>query len=69
VNDNVFEGVAIARLIGMDGQTLIGWVYRWDTGSLAIRWGANGPQRVLRCEPELTEAQKQEIDFDGLSRI
>jgi len=53
----------------MDGQTLIGWVYRWDTGSLAIRWGANGPQRVLRCEPELTEAQKQEIDFDGLSRI
>jgi len=63
------EGVAIANLIGTDEQTVVGWVYCWNTGALAVRWGVNGPQRVSMCQPNLSYAQKREIDFARLKRI
>ncbi len=63
------EGVAIANLIGTDGYSIVGWVYRWTTGAHAVMWDAYGPQPVSEIRPDLTEEQKQEIDFDGLKRI
>lgn len=32
-------------------------------------WDVHGPQPVLEIRPDLSEEQKQEIDFDGLQRI
>lgn len=67
MNEDKIEGVAIASLIGVDERTVVGWVYRWNTGALAVRWDVYGPQRIVRCHPDLTEADKREIDFAGLS--
>jgi len=69
VNEDEVEGVAIANLIGTDERSVVGWVYRWNTGGLAVMWDARGPQRVARCQPDLNDSQKKEIDFDGLTRI
>jgi len=69
VNEDEVEGVAIANLIGADERSVIGWVYRWNTGALAVMWDLKGPQQVVRCQPDLSDSQKEEIDFDGLTRI
>lgn len=36
VNDDKGEGVAIANLIGTDGCSIVGWVYRWTTGAHVV---------------------------------
>jgi hypothetical protein len=69
VNDDEGEGVAIANLIGADGFTIVGWVYRWSTGALAVMWGIDGPQQVLETNPVLGVDQELEIDFNALTRI
>ena len=69
MNEDKVEGVAIANLIGTDERSVVGWVYRWNTGALAVRWDIDGPRRVSKCQPDLTEAEKCEIDFVSLSRI
>lgn len=69
MNDDKGEGVAIANLIGTDGCSIVGWVYRWSTGGHAVMWDVNGPQQVFETRPELSAEQKQEIDFDRLTRI
>lgn len=69
MNKDEVEGVAIANLIGTDERSVVGWVYRWNTGALAVRWDVSGPQQVARCQPDLSDCQKEEIDFDGLTRI
>lgn len=69
MNDDKGEGVAIANLIGADGCSIVGWVYRWSTGAHAVMWGIDGPQPVTETRPDLTEEQKREIDFDALTRI
>jgi hypothetical protein len=67
VNEDEIEGVAIANLIGTDGCSVVGWVYRWNTGALAVMWDVNGPQLVSKCRPDLSDAEKREIDFGGLA--
>lgn len=62
------EAVAIARLIGTNGRSVVGLVYRWYSGGLAVKWN-DGPKRVAAVEPELTDAEMREIDFDGLTNI
>jgi hypothetical protein len=42
-------------------------VYRWNTGALAVMWDVNGPQLVSKCRPDLSDAEKREIDFGGLA--
>lgn len=69
MNDDKGEGVAIADLIGIDGCSVVGWVYRWSTSELAVMWDVCGPQPVSESWPDLTGEEKQEIDFDGLRRI
>jgi hypothetical protein len=69
VNDDKGEGVAVANLIGTDGCSIVGWVYRWTTGAHAVMWDVHGPQPVSDSRPDLTAEQKREIDFDGLKRI
>jgi len=69
VNDDKGEGVAIANLIGTDESSIVGWVYRWSTGALAVMWGIDGPRPVSGAQPDLSKDQKQEIDFDALTRI
>ena len=69
VNDSSDEGVAIANLIGKDGCSVVGWVYRWETGMLAVMWGVSGPQQISETRPTLSPEQKLEIDFDGLAKI
>ena len=69
MEDDKGEGVAIANLIGTDGYSIVGWVYRWTTGAHAVMWDVHGPQPVSEIRPDLTAEQKQEIDFDGLKRI
>ncbi|WP_192963705.1 hypothetical protein [Phycobacter azelaicus] len=69
MNDDKGEGVAIANLIGTDGCSIVGWVYRWTAGSHAVMWDVHGPQPVSEIRPDLTAEQKLEIDFDGLTRI
>ena len=69
MNEDDVEGVAIANLIGIDKRSVVGWVYRWNTGALAVMWDAHGPQQVSLCTPELNDAQKQEIDLDCLTKI
>lgn len=63
MNDDKGEGVAIANLIGTDGRSIVGWVYRWSTGAHPVMWDVYGPQ------PDISDEQKQEIDFDALTRI
>ena len=62
------EAVAIAGLIGTDGRSVVGLVYRWYSGGLAVKWD-DGPKQVAATQPELTDAEKREIDFDGLANI
>ena len=69
MNEDKVEGVAIANLIGADERSVVGWVYRWNTGALAVRWDVNGPQPVGQCQPDLKDAEKREIDFDALTRM
>tara|TARA_R110000787_G_C13328104_1_gene437101 strand:- start:626 stop:853 length:228 start_codon:yes stop_codon:yes gene_type:complete len=69
VDDDNGEGVAIANLIGTDGRSVVGWVYSWTTGAHAVMWDVHGPQPVSKIRPDLTAEQKQEIDFDALTRI
>lgn len=69
MNEDEVEGVAIANLIGTDERGVVGWVYQWNTGALAVRWDVNGPQRVSKCQPDLNEAQKREIDFKRWMKI
>ncbi len=63
------EAVAIANLIAADQSSIVGWVYRWNTGALAVRWDARGPQRVSKVCPDLCEAEKAEIDFEALTQL
>ena len=69
MNDDKGEGVAIANLIGTDGCSVVGWVYRWSTGAHAVMWDVHGPRTVSEIRPDLSAEQKQEIDFDALKRI
>jgi len=69
VNEEKGEGVAIANLIGTDGCSIVGWVYRWTTGAHAVMWDVHGPQPVSEIRPDLSAEQKLEIDFDALTRI
>lgn len=59
------EAGAIARLIGTDGEKIVGWVYRWNTGELAVRW-IDGPRHVSGIEPDLIDDVPLEIDLDSL---
>ncbi len=69
MNEENDEGTAIANLIGTDQSSVVGWVYRWKTGALAVMWDVKGPQRVTSIRPDLNDAEKREIDFDSLKRI
>lgn len=69
MSEDKVEGVAIANLIGADQNRIVGWVYRWNTGALAVRWDAHGPQRISRLYPDLCEADKAEIDFASLTQL
>lgn len=69
MNEDEVEGVAIANLIGADERSVVGWVYRWNTGSIAVMWDVQGPQPVSETQPDISDEQKQEIDFDALTRI
>lgn len=69
MNDDNGEGVAIANLIGTDGYSTVGWVYRWCTGAHAVMWDVHGPQPESEIRPDLTAEQKREIDFDVLMQI
>ena len=69
MNEDEVEGVAIANLIGTDERSVVGWVYRWNTGALAVMWDVQGPQPVSETRPDISDEQKQEIDFDALTRI
>jgi len=69
VKEDEVEGVAIANLIAVDENNIVGWVYRWNTGALAIRWDVHGPQRVSKLYPDLCDADKAEIDFAFLTQL
>lgn len=69
MNEDKVEGVAIANLIAADEETIVGWVYRWNTGALAIRWDMHGPQRVSKIFPDICDADKAEIDFASLTQL
>ena len=69
MNDDNGEGGAIANLIGTDGCSVVGWVYRWTTGAHAVMWDVHGPPPVSETRPDLSEEQKQEIDFADLRVI
>ena len=69
MKEDEVEGVAIANLIAVDENNIVGWVYRWNTGALAIRWDVHGPQRVSKLYPDLCDADKAEIDFAFLTQM
>lgn len=69
MDDDNGEGVAIANLIGTDGRSVVGWVYSWTTGAHAVMWDVHGPQPVSKIRPDISDEQKQEIDFDALTRM
>ena len=69
MNEEKGEGVAIANLIGTDGCSIVGWVYRWSTGAHAVMWDVKGPQRVSKCQPDLSDAQKREVDFERWTKL
>lgn len=63
------EAAVIAKLIAADETTIVGWVHRWNTGELSIMWNRNGPQRVSKLCPDLSEDDKAEIDFASLTQL
>lgn len=69
MDDDNGEGVAIANLIGTDGRSVVGWVYSWTTGAHAVMCDVHGPQPVSKIRPDISDEQKQEIDFEALMRI
>ncbi|GAB5463240.1 hypothetical protein HGD90_01845 [Rhodobacteraceae bacterium R_SAG7] len=69
MNEEHGDGIAIANLIGTDGCSIVGWVYRWSTGGHAVMWGVHGPKPVSAIWPDISHEQKLEIDFDRLKRI
>lgn len=69
MKEDMVEAVAIANLIAADQKSIVGWVYRWNTGALAVRWDAHGPQRVSKLCPDLCDADKAEIDFASLTQL
>ena len=69
MNEDKVEGVAIANLIAADESRVVGWVYRWNTGALAVLWDVDGPQRVSKLCPDLCDAEKAEIDFASLTQL
>ncbi len=69
MNEEKGEGFPIANLIGTDGCSIVGWVYRWKTGAHAVMWDVDGPQPVSETQPDINDEQKQEIDLDALMRI
>ena len=69
MNEDEVEAVAIANLIAADKDSIAGWVYRWNTGALAVRWDVHGPQRVTRLCPDLCDADKAEIGFASLTQL
>ncbi|WP_047997755.1 hypothetical protein [Puniceibacterium sp. IMCC21224] len=69
MNEDKVEGVAIANLIAADENRVVGWVYRWNTGALAVLWDVDGPQRVSKLCPDLCDAEKAEIDFASLTQL
>ena len=46
------EATPIARLIGPDGKSIVGWVYAWGTSELAILWLEPG-ERAMFVESEI----------------
>nr|WP_221235445.1 hypothetical protein [Yoonia ponticola] len=56
-------------MIGTDGYSIVGWVFRWTTGAHAVMWDVYGPQPISEIRPDITAEQKQEIDFDALTQI
>ena len=69
MNEDKVEGLAIANLIAADEATIVGWVYRWNTGALAVLWDVHGPRRVSKLYPDLSDADKAEIDFASLTQL
>ena len=69
MNEDKIEAFAIANLIAADENSVVGWVYRWNTGALAVRWDVHGPQRVSKIYPDLCDADKAEIDFASLTEL
>lgn len=69
MNEDKAEGIAIANLIAADENRVVGWVYRWNTGALAVLWDVDGPQRVSKLCPDLCDAEKAEIDFASLTQL
>ena len=69
MNEDKVEGVAIANLIAANDDSIVGWVYRWNTGALAILWDVHGPQPVSKLCPDLCDADKAEIDFVFLTQL
>ena len=69
MNEDEVEGVAIANLIGTDERSVVGWVYRWNTGALAVMWDVQGPQPVSETRPDINDEQKQETGLDALMPI
>ena len=69
MNEDKVEGVAIANLIAADENSIVGWVYRWNTGALAVLWDVHGPQRISKIYPDLCDADKAEIDFASLTQL
>lgn len=69
MQEDEVEAVAIAKMIAADQNTIVGWVYRWNTGALAVRWDFQGPRRISRLCPDLCAAEKAEIDFDALTQL
>jgi hypothetical protein len=69
VKEDMVEAVAVSNLIAANQSSIVGWVYRWNTGALAVRWDARGPQRVSKLCPDLCDADKAEIDFASLTQL
>lgn len=69
MNEDDVEAVAIANLIAAKEDCIVGWVYRWNTGALAVRWDVHGPQRVSKIFPDICDADKAEINFASLTQL
>ena len=49
------EGVAIARLLKQDGESVVGWVYLWEASILSILWTSED-HRAHFVDPPLQPA-------------